>query len=735
MTTPLSDAPTAGVLSFNRSPGTLPCTVVAGNLGVAWQRLDQPDSLLGQVAQTLRRDQSAPAGHWIFGGPGRAEGHAHVSFRDAAGRTGSGTLQVLNTGPDTAVLTLSPDDTNLSTFQQSTFGSTLLRLIEGTGTMLYAQRADDGFPLFASEELQKLYQLSLPQLQADPAAWHQRLLPESRPLVQPALAAVLKNGRETVHYRIQDAAGRIRDLTHSSLLLATHQPPLVIGLVTDRTAFTSLDELARSQLRGLEQSREGFALTDAAGCFTYMNPEHLRIFGFREMSEVVGQSWQTLYDEESLRQIQQEVFPVIMAQGSWHGITRAKRKDGSTFSEDLTLSLLPGGCIACNCRDRTDEVEAQDRLARSEALFHGFADNVPAGVMIKNAENRYQYVNKQMARYFGTTADQLIGRSDQEILPPRILADVRRTDEEIVRTGTGLVYEYQAQINGRDYEVETTKFPLYDQHGKLEFLCAIHTDITGRKQLEQEASKATERQAELMTMQREFVSMISHEFRTPLTAMMGAHFLLQKLLEGSGNEKVTRMMTLQKEAMEELRELVSQTLFLNRLTDSSGDITTKTVAAAATLDAVIGRSQGETLASRQRIVLTSSLPAGCTLDIDESLFNAAVENILSNALKYSPADSTIDVEASSQGGQLRLVITNQGRGIPRAELGKIFTPFFRGSNVGVTPGTGLGLTIVKRAIDFHHGHIECESEEGSRTTFRLFIPLTPAALSTVHAVA
>ena len=128
-----------------------------------------------------------------------------------------------------------------------------------------------------------------------------------------------------------------------------------------------------------------------------------------------------------------------------------------------------------------------------------------------------------------------------------------------------------------------------------------------------------------------------------------------------------------------------------------------------------------------RVEFTSTVSADFTVPLDEAMMRAAVENLVSNGLKYSPADRKVRVELAGSPAAWEIVVVDEGRGMPEAEQAKLFQPFFRASNTGTVAGTGLGLTIVQRVVDRHGGRVDFRSREGAGTTVRLSFPAAPAA--------
>ena len=714
----------AGVLRFCRQGSAIQCTVVAGSLGADWLPAN-PANPGARVARQLAEQRSALAGHWIFGGTGRPDGQAKLTFEGAGAWVT--TLQIFNPGPDEAIVTFTPSEESLPGFVATALGHSVLRTLELAGTLFYALKADDLSPLFIADELLALCGSDLDRLRATPSAWYSCLLPDSQKEAQEATALVRKQGSCTRTYRLRDPAGRIHTLKDQAVLLPSHVPPLIIGCVVDYTPFTAVDDRARKLQHGIEKSREGFALTDAAGCFTYVNPEHLVMFGFKDQSELLGQSWEILYSPESVARIQTEVFPALQSQGHWHGVVPARRKDGVIFSEDLTLSILPDGGIACNCRDRSSEVVLHERLAASETLFRSFVDHVPAAVTIKQANGQCIFLNRHGSDMLGISQESMIGRRADEVVP-HDAKQIEKADSEVLRTAKAVNQLGVFHRPEGDMELEVVKFPIFDHAGQVQQIGGIYLDVTQRRRLEREAAEFAGHQGELLIMQREFMSMISHEFRTPLTAIQGAHYLLRKRIDQANDEKVTRYFDLQAESIQALKELVDQVLFLNRLEYSMGELELKPLPVAELITSIVTRFNDTTLTADPRLQLTCTVAPDLTLNADESLLSAAFENLISNAIKYSPSATKVFIHVAIVEGQLAFTISDKGRGIPQKQQAKVFSAFFRASNVGVTPGTGLGLAIVKRAVDSHHGRIEFHSAEGTGTTFQLYFPLhQPAA--------
>jgi len=243
---------------------------------------------------------------------------------------------------------------------------------------------------------------------------------------------------------------------------------------------------------------------------------------------------------------------------------------------------------------------------------------------------------------------------------------------------------------------------------------------------EHEARVLSESRRELLEAQREFISMVSHEFRTPLTAIQGAQFLLDKLLQESANlsgpvsAETRKWLDLQATGLKTLAKLVDQVLLLKRTEHMTGEASFEELSPGTVMAETV-QHFNDSMPGR-RVELCDNLPPGYLASMDARLVNAAVENLISNGLKYSALGKSVLVSVCMEPDGWMVEVLDEGRGIPLAGQASLFRPFFRAGNIGTVPGTGLGLVIVRRAVDFHGGQIDFESREDEGTKFRLHFP-------------
>ena len=227
---------------------------------------------------------------------------------------------------------------------------------------------------------------------------------------------------------------------------------------------------------------------------------------------------------------------------------------------------------------------------------------------------------------------------------------------------------------------------------------------------------------EVGELKSRFVSMVSHEFRTPLGITMSAVELLRNYTDRLAPDRRAQLLEDIRSSTLRMAGLMEQVLLLGRV--ESGRLGFQ--ASPLDLAGLLHRIADETLSAtgyRCGIEVQADPGALAGARGDEPLLRHIVSNLLSNAVKYSAAGTPVILTATRGDAEAVLVIRDRGIGIPPDDQPRLFEAFHRGSNVGQTPGTGLGLLIVRRCVELHQGRIEFTSVEGQGTVFTVRLPL------------
>ncbi len=241
-----------------------------------------------------------------------------------------------------------------------------------------------------------------------------------------------------------------------------------------------------------------------------------------------------------------------------------------------------------------------------------------------------------------------------------------------------------------------------------------------RYQAEYSIQKLLAKEKELSALKTHFVSLISHEFRNPLSSILFSLDLLQYPSQKLPSDKQQACLKRARSAVENMMQLLEDVLVLNKMDADSLKCHPAPVLLVDFCQELVEQLQShpETHHSICFDSIGFDEPNAPKLYIlDERLLHHILINLLSNAVKYSPEDSTIQFNVICAEQALIFRIQDQGIGISRSDQARLFDPFYRGANVGAIPGTGLGLSIVKQCLEAHQGQIAVESEVGKGTTF------------------
>jgi len=244
-----------------------------------------------------------------------------------------------------------------------------------------------------------------------------------------------------------------------------------------------------------------------------------------------------------------------------------------------------------------------------------------------------------------------------------------------------------------------------------------------RYKAECEMQKALEKERELNELKTRFVSMVSHEFRTPLTTIMGSTELLQNYSHKWSDEKKNIHFNRISTSVQHMTQMLDDVLTLGKSESDCVRFQPKPLDIVSFCQALIEELQ-------------VNYDNKCTIDfrvktnwkgedfpiLDDKLLRQILANLLSNAIKYSPEHCEIRFELEYRDRDLVFTIADNGIGIPESDRDRIFESFHRCQNVGTIQGTGLGLTIVKKSVDLHGGTLDFHSQEGEGTTFTITLP-------------
>ena len=535
--------------------------------------------------------------------------------------------------------------------------------------------------------------------------------------------------------------------------------------VTERKrAESKLRELSRA----VEQSPALVVITDPKGLIEYVNPKFCAVTGYRP-EEVFSKNCRFLKSGETSREAYRQMWATIAAGEEWHGEFHNRKKNGELYWESASISAIRSEAgnithFVAVKEDITERKALEACLEQQRAEHEIILNSIGDGVHWLDAGGRIKYENPAAAKMLGYEIEELLGRPahatmhhtrpDGSAYPQAECPIYATLRDRVTHRVTNEVFWRK---DGTSFDVEYSCTPVYERDGRSGGTVVIFADTTERKQaqagreklerqlaehkLNEERSRlALEHEQRSSQVKDRFVSMVSHEFRTPLSIINMAAELLDGYLD-----KMTDA-----ERSEHLDEI---TRSVGRMTQMMNGFLIHDNCANGKIECKPARLKVEALCRR----LTLATPdcsdpdrtIECVVDpavgeawLDEKILGHILGNLLGNAVKYSLAGQRVKLEVKRVAGgpqpkggtaaeaepHLEFKVSDSGIGIPAADLAKLGQTFHRAANVGNRPGTGMGLAIVKQFVDRLGGRFRLESEEGKGTTVWVALPIaSPAA--------
>ncbi len=305
--------------------------------------------------------------------------------------------------------------------------------------------------------------------------------------------------------------------------------------------------------------------------------------------------------------------------------------------------------------------------------------------------------------------------------------DLARAQSELdASIKTGLPYDSEFRIvrtDGKVLHVRNTGIVIFDGAGRAIRMIGAVWDTTTLKESETALRDALGHERELGELKSRFVSMASHEFRTPLAAILATTDTLAIYRKRMNEEQIDARLEKIRQQVNHMRDITDDVLQLARI--QAGRV--ECVPTEGDYDAlcrdIVEEFESQAL-YRGRILYTNTKPPVIGL-YDVHLLRQVISNLISNALKYSPASTPVRIVLDHDSTSVRLSVTDEGIGIPAEDQKHLFEPFHRARNVGTISGTGLGLSIAKQSVEMHGGSIHVTDGESVGTVFTVTMPKNP----------
>lgn len=506
---------------------------------------------------------------------------------------------------------------------------------------------------------------------------------------------------------------RIRVLTDNSMRMASGLPlnPPLQGedeLARLDSAFHkmshALEGAARKERATITNAADVIASIDQKLRITAVNPAAQKVWGFAA-DELIGRGVVDIAIADDMESAY-GLFKSLAQSDSNDAAfdMRVRHKDGSvvhtSWSVDWSRAEQSYFCVA---HDITERILAESLLKESEARTRLIVESLPIGLAIINEDGNLDVINRRLEQMTGMKVSDLVGKPIQTLFKTEGTA---ASYQDMFYAADRSMEMQMVRGDGSEFPVEVSLSEIFFR-GERRFLLLI-ADVTERKELE--------------NLKRDFVAMVSHDLRTPLTTLHTNFDLLSRGIGGDLNEKGRKMIEVSEQETSRLLSLINNLLDVERLESGKMEMHKEVVE----ISAIVSRAVSSVgyLAEKSGIKMIWEFEPIETFADAGSLVQVMV-NLLANAIKFSPSGSTITITATETDHFIEVRVADQGKGISEDALPTVFDRF---KQVDVSDrtekgGSGLGLAICKALIEAHGGIIGVESRQGKGTTFWWRLPV------------
>jgi two-component system cell cycle sensor histidine kinase/response regulator CckA len=504
----------------------------------------------------------------------------------------------------------------------------------------------------------------------------------------------------------EEVSGTHFDVTYYPVFDSQGQVARMAVVARDVTARKRSEQIMLRQAAFMKAAMDGMAILDERGVYAYVNDAHARIYGYENADELLGKTWEDLYDGRELERFQHEIMPAFFRTGRWRGEAVGRKKDDTVFPQEVSLTRIADGGMVCVVRDLTESKRAEEARVRLATAVAQAAETI----LITDPNGTIQYVNPAFERTTGYGAAEAIGRN------PRILksgehdgAFYRRMWETLARGEVWSGHLVNRRKDGAHFEEEATISPVRDATGAVVNYVAVKRDVTQEVQLAEQL-----RESQKLRAIGQLAGGVAHDFNNLLQALLGTVEVLRS--RGHDLRVLPRAITELEADVRRGAALTRQLLLFAH----------RGVVKPESLDVNEVVRDTESLLRRlvrENIRFTCELCAApLPVKADRGQLEQVLVNLAVNAADAMPDGGTLVIRTSEHGGrEVILEVEDSGVGIPDELQPRIFEPFF--TTKGTDRGIGLGLSVVHGIVTQHGGRVEVKSRVGAGSTFLVALPL------------
>jgi PAS domain S-box-containing protein len=529
----------------------------------------------------------------------------------------------------------------------------------------------------------------------------------------------------------------------SSILVCLVSILLISITLLQETRNKRLRKLAENDTRQIEikyknlvdNSGVGLLTTDLNGRITFVNKRITTFTGFQP-SEMIGRHFSSLVDKDWVQTINEKLRKQFQLRQAESDISYplSVKSGNRIWVEQSSVILMENGepqGFQCIVKDITEKrrIESELKKIELEREEHQFRlqsilDNTPLIIFIKDLNGRYLLANKSFKDAFNSTSEQIIGKTDFDLVSEENAKRYKEIDEYVIREQKNVEVEETIELAGVTKNLLIVKFPLFDKNNNIYGISGIASDITERYLYGLHLIEARQKAELAEQLQEQFLANMSHEIRTPMNGIIG---MTNILLNSPMSNEQKDFVHIIKKSSDSLMVLINDILDLSKI--KAGKLRIENI------DFRLRETVEQTISTFRVLINDKGLKLRTSVDLsipdsltgDPHRLNQILNNLISNAIKFTAAgEISFEIKPINHiENEIELLfsISDTGIGIPQEKLESIFESFSQAES-GTSRkfgGSGLGLSITKKLIEMQNGSIEVKSIPGKGTDFNFTI--------------
>lgn len=539
--------------------------------------------------------------------------------------------------------------------------------------------------------------------------------------------------------------GKKIDVEITSSPIKFKSKKLILGIARDITERNKFIYEIRRLSTALEQSPDSIVITDIKGNIVYVNPQFIKITGYSQ-KELIGQNPRILKSGHTTKKEYENLWKTILAGDIWRGEFLNKKKNGELYWEAASITPIKDkdGKITNFLgikQDITEIKKSRDKIIETNTLLLDFFENAKDLIQIISPNGRFLYINKAWRETLGYSQDEIKEMTYFDILHPSKIKECKKKFQKVLKEELKEKIETIFVTKDKREIIVEGNVTCHFENGKPVNIRTIFRDISAKKKEEENLRLSYEKLKEIDAMKTNFVSMVSHDLRTPLTAIKGFLSLLLGGAAGELNLQQKEYIEIVRNNSERLLTLINDLLDISKIESGKFVIEKHTSDIVKMADKLIN-DLNLVLAQKKITIKKEVESRKLVCDIDEYRISQVLTNLITNSAKFSFEGSEIIlgikeikkeeivvpdyIKLPESSKYLYIYERDFGVGIAKEHIERIFDRFYQVASPGTTQskGLGLGLAISKNIIEAHNGVIWAESEGiGKGTKFNILIPL------------